>query len=84
MKTPYQKLLDAQAALDHHDREAPSLLHLPGPLRKVEFEKQVAKRRPLLKAVKKAKAEFDKTRPENPDDWMSRHSQDLERDEASE
>jgi hypothetical protein len=84
MTTPYQKLLNAQAALDHHDREAPSLLHLPGPLRKVEFEKQVAKRRPLLKAVKKAKAEFDKTRPVNPDDWMSRHSQDLERDEASE
>ena len=84
MKTPYQKLVDAQAALEKHDREAPSLLDLPGILRKVAFEKQVAARRPFLKAVRKAKAEFDKTRPENPDDWMSRHSSDLDRDEAAE
>jgi hypothetical protein len=84
MKTPYQKLVEAQAALEKHDREAPSIQHLPGVLRKVALEKQVAERRPFLKAVRKAQAEFKKTRPGHPDDWMSRHSEDLDRDEAAE
>lgn len=84
MKTPYQKLVEAQAALEKHDREAASIHHLPGVLRKVAFEKQTAERRPFLKAVRKAQAEFKKNRPAHPDDWMSRHSEDLDRDEAAE
>ena len=84
MKTPFQKLVEAREALDKHDREAPILQGLPGDQRKAAFEKQEAERRPFIKAVRKALTEFEKTRPENPDDWMSRHADDLQREEASE
>lgn len=84
MKTPFQKLAEAEAALERHDRQAPSLHDIPRDQRVAEFKRQEAERRPLVEAVRKANAEFQKSRPENPDDWMSRHASDLEREEATE